>query len=156
MTCESHDYVYVGAFNVFIEEELLKVIEAWRCRVCGTVLAGERQMGPISSTEGMRGPASQESGERWMVVARQGRGSLPPDAILIKASPGSRVRVESIELHDSSLVVKDDLSVVREVDGEPPTTVRVYELLSVLKGYIDLSVWPPKVFTLQAKQQRQL
>ncbi|MCS7118228.1 MAG: hypothetical protein NZ957_05540 [Thaumarchaeota archaeon] len=150
MGCTSHDYVYIGAVNVFMDEELLKVIEAWRCRACNAVLAGERQMGIITSTEGILGTVSAGSGERWMLVARQGRGSLPPDATLVRTSPGLRIKVDSIEPGDSTLVVREDMSVVREVDEEPPKTVMVYDVLSVLKGYIDLSTWPPKVFTLQA------
>lgn len=156
MGCETHDYLYVGACNVLVGEELLKVLEAWRCRACGAVLAGERPMGPISSTDGILGSIPPNSGERWLVVARQGVGSLPPDAIAVRASPGSRISVDAADPDDSHLIVKQDWSVVREADGSPPRTLRTYDLLSVLKGYIDLSVWPPKAFTLQPGGPRQL
>jgi rubrerythrin len=39
--CTVHDFLYVGALNVYVDQELLKVLEAWRCRACGAVLAGE-------------------------------------------------------------------------------------------------------------------
>ncbi|MEN3048204.1 MAG: hypothetical protein ABDH63_05430 [Candidatus Caldarchaeales archaeon] len=156
MGCEVHDYLYVGACNVLVGEELLKVLEAWRCRACGAVLAGERPMGPISSTEGILGSIAADSGERWLVVVKQGRGSLPPDAVAVRASPGSRITVDAADPDDSTLLVGEDWSVVRQADGSPPRTLRAYDLLSVLKGYIDLSVWPPKVFTLQRGGPRQL
>ena len=150
MGCTVHDFLYVGALNVYIDQELLKVLEAWRCRVCGAVLAGERVMGPISSTEGLKGVTTGEE-ERWLAVARKGAGSLPPDVLLVRARKGQEFSVEAIDEGDSRLLVRDDWSVVRASDGFPPKTVAVYDLLSQLKGYIDLSTWPPKAFTLQRR-----
>lgn len=148
MSCRVHDFLYVGALNVFNDQELLKVLEAWRCRSCGAVLAGERPMGPISSSEGLLGVIAGEE-ERWLAVARKGAGSLPPDVIVVRARRGQEITVEAIDEEDSRLLVREDWSVVRASDGEPPRTVVVYDLLSQLKGYIDLSTWPPRAFTLQ-------
>jgi hypothetical protein len=148
--CTVHDFLYVGALNVYVDQELLKVLEAWRCRACGAVLAGERPMGPISSTEGLRGVINGEE-ERWLAVARKGAGSLQPDVILVRARRGQEISVEAIDEEDSRLLVREDWSVVRASDGSPPKTVAVYDLLSQLKGYIDLSTWPPKTFTLQRR-----
>jgi hypothetical protein len=89
--------------------------------------------------------------ERWLAVARRGAGSLPPDVLLVRARKGQEFSVEAIDEEDSRLLVRDDWSVVRASDGSPPKTVAVYDLLSQLKGYIDLSTWPPKAFTLQRR-----
>ncbi len=148
--CAVHDFLYVGALNVYNDQELLKVLEAWKCRACGAVLAGERPMGPISSTEGLKGVTSDE-GERWLALARRGAGSLPPDVFLVRARRGQEISVEAIEEEDSRLLVREDWSVARASDGSPPRTVVAYDLLSQLKGHIDLSTWPPKAFTLQRR-----
>ncbi len=150
MGCAVHDFLYLGALNVYNDQELLKVLEAWRCRVCGAVLAGERPMGSISSTEGLKGVITGDD-ERWLAVARRGVGSLPPDVFLIRARKGHEVSVEAIDEGDSRLLVREDWSVVRASDGSPPKTVVAFDLLSQLKGYIDLSTWPPKAFTLQKR-----
>ncbi|MEM0450749.1 MAG: hypothetical protein QXO17_04185 [Nitrososphaerota archaeon] len=150
MSCKVHDFLYVGALNVFNDQELLKVLEAWKCRMCGAVLAGERPMGPITSSEGLMG-VIEGGEERWLAVARKGSGSIPPDVIVVRARRGQEISVEAVDEEDSRLLVRDDWSVVRVTDGEPPRTVVVYDLLSQLKGYIDLSTWPPKAFTLQRR-----
>jgi len=145
--CGQHDIVYYGALNIYLDEELLKVIEAWRCRKCGATRVGSRWPDLLSSTDGLLGILEPEDG-RWIVVATRGSGSRQPDAFPMAARPGDTIHVEAPIPDEEELLVREDYSVVTLRGGYPPTSVMARLLDELIKGYIDLSTWPPVVFTL--------
>lgn len=138
--------VYYGALNVYLDEELVKVIEAWRCRRCGATRVGSRWPDLISSTDGLLDILEPGEG-RWLVVATRGRGSKQPDAFPLAAKPGDLIHVDAPHPDEEELLVREDYSIVTK-GGSPPLSVMARPLDELIKGYIDLSTWPPLVFTL--------
>ncbi|MCS7142802.1 MAG: hypothetical protein NZ920_03290 [Aigarchaeota archaeon] len=142
-TCERHDAVYYGCLNVYEGELLLKVIESWRCRRCGSIRVGVRWFDEISSTEGLHDFLSPEDG-RWLVLVTK---SPHPDARPFVGRPGSVIEHAGVEY-----VVGEDYTVRRADEGGLPTSVAFFRLDEVIKGYIDLSTWPPTKLSLKTTQ----
>jgi len=142
-----HDLKYAGAANVMRGEEVVKVVEAWRCRRCGATRVGLRGPGTTASTDGLLellGPGDS----RWIVVVGRGVGAIPPSVSAIAAKPGDPVRLDPPHLGEEELVVSSDYR-LRRRDGGEPTNVRGYPLEEVLTGWVEVSEWPPRVITLR-------
>ncbi|MEM1946323.1 MAG: hypothetical protein QXH12_01165 [Candidatus Caldarchaeum sp.] len=144
--CEAgHDYIYHGALNIYKARELLKVVEAWKCRRCGDIRVGTRGPEVLTSTEGML-PQTAE-GKHWLLfVCKAGE---EPVYQLLQASD-----TQYLEHNCPGQPAGERLYYVRGkgvfygLDGPPAGMHYVYELEKTLRGYIDLARTPPEVVTL--------
>lgn len=143
MSCDFHEPKYYGCVNIYDGEELVKVIEAWRCVKCGAIKAGARWFGEISSSEGLLEYLHPSDG-RWLVIVT----TIPkPDGWPIPARPGDVIAHEGEEY-----LVTEEFTLVTRSERRPPSKLAVYRLEEVIKGYIDLSTWPPTKFSLASPQ----
>jgi len=145
-----HDLKYWGVVNVGRGEEMIKVVEAWRCRRCGATKVGMRGPGTSSSTEGIL-DLVEPCEARWFVIVWRGFGSVAPGATAVAARPRDVVNVDAPVEDERELVVGEDNRFVRRSDGAEPRSVRYYPLDEVLTSWIDLSSWPPIIYTLRAR-----
>jgi hypothetical protein len=146
----NHDLKYLGVVNVGRGEEMIKVVEAWRCRRCGATKVGMRGPGTASSTEGVLDLV--EAGEsRWLILVWRGLGSVPPGVTAVAVRPGEEISVETPDEEERMLVVREDFSLARKSDGGEPRSLRHYLLDDVLTSWIDLSSWPPTIYTLRPR-----
>ncbi|BAJ49876.1 hypothetical protein CSUB_C0007 [Candidatus Caldarchaeum subterraneum] len=140
---DSHDYFYYGALNIYHRSELLKVVDAWRCRRCGVLRVGVRGPEVLTSTEGML--PEPEDGKKWiLLVCRHGE---PPCFELLQLRDGESF-VHKCAFGEESLTYIDGKGVFYGLDGPPATRCHVYELAKILKGYIEIGKNPPEVVSL--------
>lgn len=143
-----HDLKYAGALTVTQGEEVVKVVEAWRCRRCGATRVSLRGPGTMTSTEGLL--ELLEPGEaRWIVVFWRGSGAIPPGITAVAVKPGDEVRVETPHPGEDEFIVGSDYRLRRKMDGGEPEAIKSFPLDDVLTGWIDLSEWPPHIQTLR-------
>ncbi len=143
-----HDLKYAGALTVTQGEEVVKIVEAWRCRRCGATKVGLRGPGTLTSTEGLL-ELLEPGDARWVVVFWRGSGAIPPDVTAVAVKPGDEVRVETPHPGEDEFIVGSDYRLRRKIDGKEPEAVKSLPLDDVLTGWIDLSEWPPQVYTLR-------
>jgi len=144
MECSrQHDYIYYGALNIYVRRELIRVIDAWRCRVCGKIKVGYRGPEVLTSTEGLLPEASP--GKHWvLLVCKAGRH--PVDE-LHQVSDRDFIEHRCPASSEPLYYVKDK-GVFLGVDGPPATNHYVYDIARTVRGYIDVSKTPPEVVTL--------
>lgn len=143
-----HDLKYAGVLTVTQGEEVVKIVEAWRCRRCGATRVGLRGPGTITSTEGLL--ELLEPGEaKWIVMVWRGVSAVPPGATAVAARPGDVLRVETPHEGEDEFFVGPDFRLRRRIDGREPVSVRSFTLDEVLGGWIDLSEWPPRITLLR-------
>ncbi|MCS7145606.1 MAG: hypothetical protein RMJ28_03785 [Nitrososphaerota archaeon] len=143
-----HDLKYAGVLNVTQGEEVVKVVEAWRCRRCGATKVGLRGPGTLTSTDGLL-ELLEPSDAKWIVAVWRGIGAIPPGVAAVAARPGEVVRVETPHEGEDEFLVGPDYHLRRSSDGREPESVRSFLLDEVLTGWIDLSEWPPRILTLR-------
>ncbi|MEM4591269.1 MAG: hypothetical protein QW555_05510 [Nitrososphaerota archaeon] len=143
-----HDLKYAGLVNIALGEEMVKVIEAWRCRRCGATKVGLRGPGTLTSTDGLL-ELLEPGDARWIVVIWRGKGAIPPGVTAVAAKPGDIVNVETPHEAESEFLVSSDYRLLRRSDGGEADYMRSYLLDDVLTGWIDLAEWPPKIISLR-------
>ncbi len=139
-TCNKHDYVYYGALNIYLREDLLEVVDAWRCRICHVMRVWKRGPGYLGSTEGMI--ADLEEGQSW---------------VLLVCKSGDMPKAEIHKLRDGDPIPHtcgDNISLTYSKDsglmGEDRATPHhyIYHLDQIIRGYIELATTPPQVVSL--------
>lgn len=139
--------IYKGVLNILNGDTLLKVIDFWKCKNCGATRVSIRGLGITSSDEGNLGVLDPSEEKRWILIVNRGEVSVSPDVIIVPAKPGDTIKIDAYRefIIDSSyrLLVKKELIVPKDVTS--------YLLENVVNGYIDISTWPPTVFTLKAQ-----
>jgi len=129
-------------------EEVVKIVEAWRCRRCGATKVGLRGPGIVTSTEGLL-DLLEPGDARWIVVLWRGVGGIPPDVTAVAAKPGDVVKIETPHEGEDEFIVDSDYRLRRRLDGGEPESVKSFQLDEALTGWIDLAEWPPRLFTLK-------
>jgi hypothetical protein len=153
MGCAEHDMIYEGLLNIFNGEILLKVIELWKCRKCGATRVSVRGPGTTSSTEGTLKVLEPSEGRRWMVLISRGVGSVSPDIFVIPVRAGDSIKMDSPVEPGEELVIDRNCIVLRKKDLNQPRHVAAYLLEDLIRGYIDISTWPPSVYSLKTQSR---
>jgi len=151
MGCAEHDMIYEGLLNIFNGEILLKVIELWKCRKCGASRVSVRGPGTTSSTEGTLKVLEPSEGRRWMVLISRGVGSVSPDIYVIPVKAGDSIKMDSLVEPGEELVIDRNYKVLTKKDLNQPMHVAAYLLEDLIRGYIDISTWPPSVYSLKTQ-----
>ncbi len=151
MGCAEHDMIYEGLLNIFNGEILLKVIELWKCRKCGASRVSVRGPGTTSSTEGTLKVLEPSEGRRWMVLISRGVGSVSPDIYVIPVKAGDSIKMDSPVEPGEELVIDRNYKVLTKKDLNQPMHVAAYLLEDLIRGYIDISTWPPSVYSLKTQ-----
>ncbi|MEM1943613.1 MAG: hypothetical protein QXO30_00305 [Candidatus Caldarchaeum sp.] len=146
MSCEeSHDYVYHGALNIYMNTELVKVVEAWRCRRCGVMRVGLRGPDVLSSTEGMMPEPS--AGKHWVLVVCKTGEEPVFELHQLSDAENLKHRCKAVEGGENLYYVRGK-GVFYGLDGPPAGLHYAYELAKTLRGYIELGKTPPEVVSL--------
>ncbi|MCS6770036.1 MAG: hypothetical protein NZ570_06340 [Candidatus Caldarchaeum sp.] len=146
MDCsEGHDYVYHGALNIYMKNELLKVVEAWRCRRCGIMRVGLRGPEVLGSTEGML--PEPEPSKHWVVLVCKAGEEPVFDVLQVGDSQQLDHRCPALK-RDIALYYVRAKGVFDGLDGAPAEMHFVYELGKTLRGYLELAKTPPEVVSL--------
>lgn len=140
---DGHDYVYYGALNVYDGAELVKVVDAWRCRRCGVLRVGVRGPEVLGSSEGML--PELEPGKHWVLFACK-HGQTPCIEIL-QLKDIDQITHKCSEIEETFRYVKGG-GVFHGMDGPLSASCYAFELQKILRGYVDLSKKPPEVITL--------
>ena len=151
MGCAEHDMIYEGLLNIFNGEILLKVIELWKCRKCEASRVSVRGPGTTSSTEGTLKVLEPSEGRRWMVLISRGVGSVSPDIYVIPVKAGDSIKMDSPVEPGEELVIDRNYKVLTKKDLNQSMHVAAYLLEDLIRGYIDISTWPPFVYSLKTQ-----
>ena len=151
MDCAEHDMIYEGLLNIFNGEILLKVIELWKCRKCEASRVSVRGPGTTSSTEGTLKVLEPSEGRRWMVLISRGVGSVSPNIYVIPVKAGDSIKMNSPVEPGEELVIDRNYKVLTKKDLNQPMHVAAYLLEDLIRGYIDISTWPPSVYSLKTQ-----
>jgi hypothetical protein len=153
MGCAEHDMIYEGLLNIFNGDILLKVIELWKCRKCGATRVSVRGPGTTDSTEGTLKVLEPYEGRRWMVLISRGVGSVSADIYVIPVRAGDSIKMDSPVEPGEELVIDRNYIVLRKKDLNQPRHVAAYLLEDLIRGYIDISTWPPSVYSLKTQSR---
>ncbi|MCS6784893.1 MAG: hypothetical protein RMI43_01675 [Candidatus Caldarchaeum sp.] len=144
MSCvEGHDYIYHGGLNIYDAEELLKVVDVWRCRRCGNMRLGLRGPEVLGSSEGMLPDISGD--KHWVLFVC--KSSSKPCFEVLQLSDTDKF-VHKCSGEEQELHYVRGKGVFYGVDGPMASSCYVYEIGKIVRGYIDLSRTPPEVVTL--------
>mgnify|MGYP001626295200 CR=1 FL=1 len=141
--------IYDGVLNIFNGEILLKVIDLWKCRRCGATRVSVRGPGTTSSTEGVLKFLEPAEGRRWMVLISRGVGSISPDIFITPVRVGDTIKINNLAEPEEELIIDRNYRVLTKNLNEPRHVVG-YLVEDVIKGYIDVSTWPPSVYSLKS------
>lgn len=138
MVCE-HDLAYYNTLNIFNRSDLLEIFDSWRCRKCGMIRLGVREIDSELPAKTFPDPESPE--EKWIILV---------------CMAGEKVKVEAYSVKEGDILEH------RCIDGTkrfrigknllPEKTLRehyFYRFEDVAGGYIDVSENPPKVVAIR-------
>ena len=138
MACE-HDFIYYNTLNIFNRSDLLETFDSWRCRKCGMIRLGVREIGSEPPAKTLPDPENPE--EKWIILV---------------CMAGDRAKVEAYSVKEGDIVEHKCINGTTKFKiGEdllPEKTVKehyFYRFEDVAGGYIDVSENPPKVVAIR-------
>ncbi len=140
-----HDHIYHGALNIYRDDELVKVVDVWKCRRCGSIRVGLRGPDVLGSSEGILPDLSP--GKHWILLVC--KSGAEPVYDLIQANDSQYLEHSCLGLRGGErLYYVRGKGVFYGFDGSPASDHYVYELAKTVRGYIELGKTPPEVVTL--------
>lgn len=138
MACE-HDFIYYNTLNIFNGSDLLQTFDSWRCRKCGVIRLGVREIGSEPPAKILPDPESPD--EKWIILVCMAGGRTRVEAYSVKE--GDTVEHKCAE-ETMRFKIGEDLLPEEVVEGH-----YFYRFDEVAGGYIDVSEKPPRVVAIR-------